>query len=292
MRRLLGLLLFLSLLAPAGAVAAPVVAVLDSGVDLRHRDLRGALWTNPGEIAGNRVDDDGNGFVDDVHGADLVTGDGSPTDPRGHGTHIAGIVHRRARGARILAVRISDRSGRALSSDLVDGIAYAVANGADVVNVSMAYFPDRAGVEAAVRAAGEAGVLVVAAAGNGGEDLDTRPAVPAGLGLDNLVSVAALNRSGRLASWSARGERSVEVAAPGVNIRSALPRGRHGRLSGTSQAAAHVSGTAARLLGRRSGATAQQLRTALIAGARDLGPLSGGAVQVSGALTALSRLLG
>ena len=282
----------LALAAPASASASPVVAVLDSGVDLGHRDLRGALWTNAGEVPANGLDDDGNGHVDDVHGTDLASGDGDPADPRGHGTHIAGIVHRRARGARIMAVRISDSEGRARSAALIAGIHYAVAGGADVINVSMAYFSDRAGIESAIRAAGDAGVLVIAAAGNGGEDLDLQPAVPAGLGLENLVSVAALDRRGRLARWSARGRRSVEVAAPGVGVRSALPGGRHGRLTGTSQAAAHVSGTAARLLAREPGAAPALLRAALLTGARALRPLAGGAVRVPATLTALSRLLG
>jgi thermitase len=293
MRRGLLAMLLLALAAPASAsAAAPVVAVLDSGVDLRHRDLRGSAWANPGEIPGNRIDDDANGFVDDVRGIDLVDGDARPADPRGHGTHIAGIVHRRARGARIMAVRISGRAGKARTAALVDGIAYAAAEGADVINVSMAYFPDRDAVEAALRAAGDAGVLVVAAAGNGGEDLDRSPAVPAGLGLPNLVSVAALDRSGAVASWSAHGRRTVEIAAPGVGIRSALPGGRHGRLSGTSQAAAHVSGAAARLVAAAPRATPAQVREALIDGARDLRQVSGGAVQVTDAVAALVGLLG
>ena len=280
-----------ALCAAAPASAAPIVAVLDSGVDLRHPQLRASLWSNPGEIPGNRLDDDANGHVDDVHGTDVAAGDGSPADPRGHGTHIAGIVHRRAGRARIMAVRISDRDGRARTSAQVDGIAYAVANGADVINVSMAYFPDRAAVEAAVRAAGDAGVLVIAAAGNGGQNLDRRPAVPAGLGLPNLVSVAALTRGGRVASWSSRGRRTVDVAAPGVRLRSTLPGGRYGRLSGTSQAAAHVSGTVARLLSGQTGATAAQLRAALISASRELRPVAGGAVRAAATRTALARLL-
>lgn len=295
MRRLLPVVVALALLAPAPAAAGeqPVVAVLDSGADLRHPDLRRALWRNPGEIPRNGIDDDGNGFVDDVRGADLVGRDGRPADPRGHGTHVAGIVRRRARGARIMVVRISDRRGRATTAALVEGLAYAARHGARVANVSLAYFSDRDAIEQALRAAGDAGLLVVAAAGNGGQDLDARPSLPAGLGLPNLVSVAALDRRGHLPAWSARGARTVEVAAPGVRIRSSLPGRRRGRLTGTSQAAAHVSGTAARMLARRPAATPAQIRAALVSGARPGGladSLAGGATRLSGALAALARL--
>ena len=286
MRSVVLALVLVALLAPA-AVARPVVAVLDTGVDVRHPDLRGALWTNPAEVAGNTRDDDGDGLADDVHGADLVRGRGRVFDPRGHGTHVAGII---AGPARIMAVRVLGPRGTGSAAQLAAGLDYAVAHGARIVNVSAGYYPRSALLLAALQRAGAAGVLVIAAAGNGGEDLDREPAFPAAFDLPNLISVAAADARGGLFSWSARGSSSVTLAAPGGSTRSALPRGRHGRRSGTSVAAAKVSRAAAALLAAHPQAGVAELRAALVDGARPAalgGKVSGGLLD----LEAASRLL-
>jgi subtilisin family serine protease len=277
--------------ADASAGSPPVVAVLDSGVDLKHPALRKSAWTNPRELAANGIDDDRNGFVDDVRGADFVARDGDPRDPRGHGTHVAGIIARGG-GVRIMAVRIIGRDGTGSSADLADGIDYALANGARVLNLSVSDYGHDLSVVRALGRASAAGAVVVTAAGNGGEDLDVQPNYPASYRTPGMLVVAAAGRSGRLASWSGRGLRSVDLVAPGVDIRSALPRRRYGRKSGTSQAAAAVSATVARALAAAPGASALDLRAAVLGAvdtASSLGEsvASGGALDVRGTLAAL-----
>jgi subtilisin family serine protease len=287
----------LSMAGAADASAAPpVVAVLDSGVDFKHPALAGSAWTNPREIPANRLDDDGNGFVDDVHGADFVGRDGNPRDPRGHGTHVAGIVARGSGGGvRIMAVRIIGRDGSGWSRDLAAGIDYAVENGARVINLSVSDYPDDPAVATALDRASLRGAVVVAAAGNSGKDLDVKPVYPASYRTPGMIVVGAAGRGGRIASWSGRGRRSVDLVAPGVDVRSSLPRRRYGRKSGTSQAAAAVSGAVARALAAAPSASASALRDAVL-GAADSAPAlagsvaSGGVLDARGALAALREL--
>ncbi len=191
--------------ATTGAVA---VAVVDTGVDLSHPDLTQNLWTNPGEIPGNGIDDDADGYVDDVHGADVLNGDGDPRDDNGHGTHIAGIVAARgdngigvagvARRARIMAVKVLDSHAAGDMSTVARGVGYAVAHGARIVNVSLSGAIPGPDIVAALDEARAAGVVVVAAAGNAGADIDVTPAYPAALTAPNLVSVTASDRRGGL----------------------------------------------------------------------------------------------
>jgi subtilisin family serine protease len=290
----------LILAAPARAASGPVVAVIDSGVDLTHPALRGHLWTNPGEIPGNGRDDDGDGIVDDVHGADFIDHDGDPADPRGHGTHVAGIVARAgtgpqlgaATGAQIMALRVIRGDGVGPVRALVRAIRYAVAHGARVINLSLAYYGPAPSLEAALRRASAAGVLVDVAAGNDGENLDRDPVYPGSFRTPGMIVVGAADRRGRMVRWSARSRTRVDLVAPGVDVRSSLPGGRYGRLSGTSQATAEVTRVAVRLLSADPAATMGELRAAILAGT-DLHPAlrretaSGGALDLVGALHTL-----
>lgn len=267
---------------PAHAAPRPVVAVLDSGVDLSHPAFRGARWRNPAEVPRNGLDDDGNGFVDDVHGADMVERTGARGDPRGHGTHVAAIVAR-GRSARIMAVRILGPDGLGTTTDLAAGIDYAVANGARAINLSVSDYGHDPAVAAALQRAGAAGVIVVAAAGNGGHDLDQRPVYPASYRTRGMLVVGAAGFGGRLASWSGHGATSVDLLAPGMAIRSALPRRRYGRKSGTSQAAAAVTRTVARVLAAAPASTPDAVRRALLT-AVDASPDLAGATASGGVL--------
>ena len=277
----------------AHAAPKPVVAVLDSGVDLSHPAFRGALWRNGDEVARNGVDDDGNGFVDDVHGADMVARSGDPRDPRGHGTHVAGIVARGKR-VRLMAVRILGADGLGWSSHLAAGIDYAVANGARVINLSVSDYGDDPAVQDALARAAAAGVTVVAAAGNKGQDLDVRPVFPASYRTPGMLVVGATGLDGKLATWSGRGARSVDLVAPGVLIRSALPGRRRGYRSGTSQAAATVTRTVARILAASPAATPDTVRATLLGAVSTTPALtrtiaSGGALDPRATLAALRR---
>ena len=238
-----------------------VVAVLDTGTDLEHPELAPRLWDNPGEVAGNGADDDRNGFTDDIHGWDFRDGDKRPDDLGYHGTMVSGVVAAAidgqgvagvAPGVRLMPIRVCDDS--CPDGDVIAALAYAVNNGADVVNISLGRAPLGDDIDAplrqAVQAAGDAGLLVVAAAGNQATDADENPLVPAAFPGNAIVSVAATEPDDGLASYSNWGSESVDLGAPGTNIVSTTPLDYdaspgHGSLSGTSPATPHVAAAAA-----------------------------------------------
>ncbi|NLY00379.1 MAG: S8 family serine peptidase, partial [Rhodopirellula sp.] len=236
----------------AAETGRTIVAVIDSGVDYTHPDLAANMWRNPAEIAGNGIDDDGNGFVDDVYGADFINRDGDPMDDHGHGTHVAGTiaaVHDNGRGvagvnpsAKIMALKFLDASGSGSLLDAVAALDYAVAHGAQISNNSWGSGQFSQALEDGIRRAQQAGHIVVAAAGNNGSDLDLVASYPASYGLDNVVSVAATDRNDLLAAFSNYSDRSVDLAAPGYAILSTKPGDTYDTSSGTSMAAPHVSG--------------------------------------------------
>ncbi len=207
-----------------------IVAVIDTGVDYRHPDLAGNIWHNSGEIAGNGLDDDGNGFVDDTVGYDFLDGDNDPMDPSGHGTHVAGIIAAEGNNGtgitgvgwtlKIMALKAGGASGFFLSSTLIQAINYAVDNGAKVINASWGGDDSDPAMRGAIDNAKTQGVLFVAAAGNSGRNIDSQPFYPASYDLSNIVSVAASDQDDGLASFSNFGPSSVDVGAPGSNILS------------------------------------------------------------------------
>jgi subtilisin family serine protease len=278
---------------------AATVAVIDTGADLSHPDLAPNLWTNPGEIAGNGIDDDGDGLVDDVHGADLLHGDGDPSDDNGHGTHVAGIIAARggngigvagvAWRARLMIVKVLDAAAAGDMSTVAAGVRYAIAHGARIVNLSLAGPRQGADIAAAIDAARAAGILVVAAAGNTGGDDDVTPSYPAALDAPNLVSVTSVERRGGLEPTASYGRTTVDLAAPGDRILSTARGGGYELRSGTSMAAAEVSGALALLAGARPDVGWQALRAALLASARPTGlPVAAGRLDIGAALRRLT----
>ncbi len=216
---------------------APVtVAVIDTGVALQHPELVPVLWRNAGEVPGNGIDDDANGFIDDVHGWDFFDEDADPSDENGHGTLVASQIAAPADNgvgiagvaptARIMALRILDDFGfsrPATALDLIRATTYAAENGARIVNLSLGGGAfSRSELDQFVWLDAR-GVLASVAAGNGGsdglgDDNDAVPVYPASYDVPNIVSVAALDRSGRLASFSNFGAGSVDLAAPGIDV--------------------------------------------------------------------------
>jgi subtilisin family serine protease len=276
------------------------VAVVDTGVSLAHRDLAPNLWTNPGEVPGNGVDDDGDGFVDDVHGADFVNRDGDPTDDNGHGTHVAGIVAARGNNgvgvaglawrARIMAVKVLGANASGDMATVADGVRYAVAHGARVINLSLTGPSPGPDLAAAVAEAAAANVLVVAAAGNTHADDDTIAAYPAALDAPNLVAVTSSDQRGALAPSASFGRSSIDLAAPGEQILSTRRGGGYELRSGSSMAAAQVSGAAVLLASARPGLGWEAMRAALLGSARPTSlPVAAGRLDVAGALR---RVLG
>lgn len=239
-----------------------LVAVIDTGVDNSHPDLIHAIWTNPHEIAGNGIDDDNNGFVDDIHGWDFLNDENTVYDSATldkHGTHCAGIIAAAldtvgvvgvAPGVNILPLKFMDTNS-GTTSDAIDAIQYAAQAGAKIVNCSwggtggtdeikslhdtIASYPD---------------MLFIVAAGNAKDgktrvNIDITPLYPASFDLANIITVAAINNRGELAAFSYYGCNSVDVAAPGESIYSTLPGNSYNYLNGTSMATPHVSGIAA-----------------------------------------------
>jgi subtilisin family serine protease len=270
------------------------VAIVDSGADLGHPDLLPNLWTNPGEIPGNGVDDDGNGYVDDVHGFDFVDGDGTPQDANGHGTHVAGIVGARggngigvagvAWNVKLMIVRVLDGNAQGTTTSVAEGIRYAVDNGARIVNLSLAGPSSTPDLESAVQYAQARGVLIVAAAGNDGHDLASAPTYPAAYGESNVIGVAATTRDGGLSSVSDYGP-GADVAAPGEEILSTALGGGYEWRTGTSMAAPQVTGALALLASVRPDLDGGGLENALFAGLRRGSlPVQDGSLDVGAAL--------
>lgn len=243
------------------ATSGVTVAVIDTGVDSSHPDLKKSLWKNDKELNGKPgVDDDGNGFVDDKHGWDFVTRSGKIIDKNNHGTHIAGIIGSKAAkstgyngicpGVQIMSLRYFDRNASGVQNlkNTVRAIEYAVSNGADIINYSGggAEF-SRAEMMALKKAEGK-GILVVAAAGNERSNADVNLYFPAAYELNNILSITAINRQGNVLPSSNWGVKKVQIAAPGNSILSTVPGGSYGVMTGTSQATAFVSGIAALML--------------------------------------------
>jgi subtilisin family serine protease len=278
-----------------------VVAVLDSGVQFDHPDLRANLWTNPRELAGNHLDDDHNGFVDDVHGANLLDGSGNAGDGEGHGTHVAGIIAAVAGNgiggaglapqARITSVKVLDSSSVSSASRIARGIRYAVDAGARILNVSLNGDATTQQLEDAIAYADERGATIVASAGNDGRDIDSRPSFPAASANSAVLSVTASGRRGALLSFANRGRRSVDLAAPGERILSTAWGSDYELRSGTSMAAPYVSAALALLTAARPDLTQAQLRDVLLATAprqpRLLGLLGAGELDVDAAMHAI-----
>ena len=264
-----------------------LVAIMDSGVDLDHPELAPGLWTNGVEAAGrSRTDDDRNGYTDDVRGWDFVEGDGTPQDEFGHGTHVAGTIGARIDDGRgvvgvaplttILPVRTLDGSGAGEVDDAIRSYAYAARAGAKVLNASLGGVRGSSAERDALRASG---LLVVAAAGNGGvdfrgDDLDRGPNFPCAYEVDNVVCVAASDQRDVLAPFSDYGARTVDLAAPGTGIQSTYPPGAYRVADGSSMAAPHVAGAAALLWAKNPALTVVQARAALLGGVDRVAGLS------------------
>jgi thermitase len=237
-----------------------VVAVTDTGVDYSHGDIKDNMWKNKKEIAGNKIDDDNNGFVDDIYGYDFNGNDADPKDETGsqnpgHGTHCAGIlgaVGDNGKGITGMSQKISIMASRFLGADgsgdlmgAVKSIDYATDNGANVISASWGAAvsaTDAQPITEAISRANDKGVVFVAAASNDGKNNDGFEVYPANTPLPNVITVAASNSSDGKPSWSNYGIGKVSLSAPGDAIYSTLPGEKYGNLSGTSMATPLVSG--------------------------------------------------
>ena len=274
-----------------------LVAVIDTGVDYNHEDLAANIAVNSGEIAGDGIDNDNNGYVDDVVGYDLYSNDSDPSDEHYHGTHVAGTIGAVmdnglgmagvSPNVGIVPVRVMSPRGSGSYSKILAGVNYAIARGVDVMNMSIGGFGSSVDnnftlLGEAMESARQAGIIIVAAAGNYTDDVDqdpTRKLYPAAFTHDNIISVASIVAADNsVSSFSNYGTSSVDIAAPGSSVLSTYPGDLYAYLSGTSMAAPHVAGAIALLKAAYPSASYSAIKTSLLNNA-DANPNFGGAIK-------------
>lgn len=282
-----------------------VVGVIDTGVDYSHPDLVSNMWTNPGEIPDDGIDNDGNGYVDDVYGWDFVNDDNDPYDDNGHGTHCAGTIAAEGDNAtgvtgvnwnaQIMALKFLNSGGNGTTADAIEAVNYATMMNRDFgVNIRLTSSSWGGGayseaLEDAIRASGDADMLFVAAAGNNNADNDASPYYPATYPLDNVISVAATDHNDAKASFSSYGATTVDLAAPGVGIYSTQPGGGYAYKDGTSMATPHAAGVAALAWSAATDASADFIKQAMLSGV-DPVPAMDGITVTGGRLNAYNTL--
>lgn len=252
-----------------------VVAVIDTGIDYNHPDLKNNMWVNEKEIPGNRIDDDNNGFIDDIHGWNAQMDNGNPMDGNAHGTHCAGTIgaeHNNGIGVAgvmsdvtLMGVKFLSDEGSGNLADAVEAIDYATKMNVDIMSNSWGGGGFSQSLEDVIKAAKNKGIVFVAAAGNESSNNDSRPSYPASYQVDNVISVASHTAQDSLSSFSCFGRRTVHVAAPGSNVLSTTPRGEYKVFSGTSMATPHVSGVIGLLLSETGRLPVLEVRNRLMA---------------------------
>jgi subtilisin family serine protease len=263
-----------------------VVGVIDTGIDSSHPDLAANKWVNPFETV-NGVDDDSNGFIDDINGWDFVNNDNNPFDDHLHGTHVAGTIGAVGNNGigvagvnwsvKLMALKFLNSSGSGSLADAVEAVDYATdikqRHGISLVATNNSW--GGGGFSSALRDAIIDGaneeILFIATAGGSNSNNDVNPVYPANYttlpeaGYDAVIAVAAIDSVGKKASFSSYGPTTVDLGASGVGILSTLPGNTYGSLSGTSMATPHVAGAAALLFSTDTSQTANQLRTRILA---------------------------
>ena len=277
------------------------IAVIDSGIDLTHPDLQGNIWVNPGEIPNDGIDNDGNGYIDDINGWDFTgtgvgtkfgTGDNNPQDGDGHGTHVSGTIAARGNNGfgvvgvvwsgKIVPLKFLSDVGSGSTGNAILALQYCVTNGIRISNNSWGGGGSSTNLRNAIISAGTADHLFVSAAGNDGWNLEGlfTKSYPASYNLSNQINVAATTSTGALATFSNYGNVSVHVAAPGTGILSTWSTTVTGStgyntISGTSMATPHVTGIAALVRGKMPGWNVAQVKAAILGGVKTNATLSG-----------------
>jgi subtilisin family serine protease len=240
-----------------GNASGVTIAVLDSGINFEHPDLQGTVWTNPAEVEGDGIDNDGNGKIDDVRGWDFVNADNHPADDESHGTHVAGIIAATRNnahgvagvigGAKLLPCKILNASNLGTTSDLIAAVSYARHMGVPIMNLSLQNYPVNQILHDELTRCEAAGILLVISAGNQGTNNDTTPNYPSSYPHENIIAVGNHTASNQRAAGSNYGPESIDLFAPGSAIYSTVLGTQFGYKNGTSMAAPHVTALCAAL---------------------------------------------
>lgn len=279
-----------------------VIGVIDSGISLNHPDLNPNLWVNPSEIAGDGIDNDGNGVIDDIHGFNAIDNSGEVEDDNGHGTHVAGTIGAVGNNSlgvvgvswhvSLVAAKFLDSSGAGSTSNAIKSLDYMndlKESGINLIAINNSWGSQKTNPSAAlaqeIQRSQSLGILFIAAAGNGNglglgvdnDSLQSPPHYPASYPYDNIISVAAVNKAGSLAGYSNFGLKSVDLAAPGSDILSTFlfPVNAYATLSGTSMAAPHVTGVVALISSRQPQSSAALIKEAILKAVTPLESLDG-----------------
>lgn len=277
-----------------------IVAVIDTGVNYKSKDLADNMWVNAAEQNGKKgVDDDGNGFIDDIHGYNFVKDNGDPLDDQGHGTHCSGTIGAVGNDnfgivgvawkTKIMALKFLDERGSGSLEDALKAIDYATKMGAKVMSNSWSGGGYSENLKEAIERSNKAGAVFIAAASNEANDNDVNEAYPASYDIPNVISVAAIDNRGVLADFSNYGKKKVHIGAPGVNIYSTTIKG-YESWSGTSMATPHVAGAAVLVASQHPTMNGEQIKQAILNAARPIKGLRG-KVSTGGMLDTHAALL-
>lgn len=305
---------------PNRTLETVIVAVVDTGVDHNHEDLKDIMWINEKEIAANGIDDDNNGYIDDIHGINTLVRDANGNATMNtmashwHGTHVAGTIAAEqnnglgiagvASNVKIMAIRTVPDAADELDSDIIEGFRYAAKMGAKVINCSFGKAVNEGGMvvrDVMNEIGAQYNVLVIASAGNDSmgplrwHNIDSSPKYPAAFDSENLLTIASTTSNGSMSTFSNIGIKNVDLAAPGSNIFSTLNGNKYGMASGTSMASPNTSGVAAMVLGYFPSLTAVQLKAVLMDSSVKVPAfrtqiVSGGRVNLKTALSKASEL--
>ncbi len=255
------------------------IAVIDTGVDYQHEDLKENIMINESEFNGQEgVDDDGNGYIDDIYGYDFANNDNDPMDGHGHGTHCAGVIGAThndigIRGVmskvEILPIQFLTVSGQGTLEGAIKAIDYATSRGVNIMSNSWGGGEPSKALTEAIAKAEKAGILFVAAAGNSNSNNDIKPTAPANTQINNVISVGAMDGKAKRANFSNYGEKTVHVFAPGVNIYSTVQNNKYKKMSGTSMACPFIAGVAGLIMANEPNLTYKEVKSRIMTHAKE-----------------------
>lgn len=278
------------------SVLTPVIAIIDSGIDLTHSALKDYIWKNPGEISSNGIDDDKNGYIDDVHGWNFANNNNNVQDGYGHGTHVAGIITSYG-PVSIMVLKFQDDKGLGFTGSAISAINYAIMMkknyGIDIIAINNSWGGSTGYssiLNEAIKNANDNNILFVASAGNNASDHDITPRYPSSYKQPNVISVASLRYDQQgLSTYSDYGKNSVHIAAMGSSVLSTLPYNRYGYMSGTSMAAPQITGAIAAICNKYGNLNIEEIKTKIFDTVDRLDSLSnkliyGGSLNINRAL--------